>query len=580
VPRDLAADLRTPGTLYAALAGGVWRTVDAGGTWVAASTGLPSTDVRVLAADAQTPGRVLAGTAAGLARTANGGATWTPATGLPAGAVTAVAIDPSDPTIALAGVGTQGVWRSTDAGATWRTASTGTLAGAAVSSVLPTATVSLAGTDRGVFRSTDRGATWARVTAGLPEGVVATGLWQHPAVASTLVLAAGADGLYRSLDDGASWYRDDLGLDASPLELAGDARTLAAATPGDGVRLGTLRRDLTLTASAHPAPVTAGELVTLTFGVGNRGPSPSTGTRVAITVPAGFAVREATASQGTCTTEPLQCDLGTMAVGGIATATVIVRSTVAGAVPVTIAASADQPDRTPADDTRALDVQSTDTTPPRSLRVRGTTLQRPFQTGTDIQLGWSAVDSGTGVFRYDVRYRRATPAGRFEAATMWQTRTARTTALFSGEAGFTYCFAVRAVDGAGNESRYSTEKCTAIPLDDTALTRRGRWAREGSKTAFNGATVRSSTRGASLVIRNVRAKRISLLATTCKRCGTVEVRLGARLLKTVSLDAKTTRTRQVLPVLLATGLRSGTLTIRVTTQGRPVRIDGLGLSPR
>jgi hypothetical protein len=60
----------------------------------------------------------------------------------------------------------------------------------------------------------------------------------------------------------------------------------------------------------------------------------------------------------------------------------------------------------------------------------------------------------------------------------------------------------------------------------------------------------------------------------------VEVRLGSRLLKTVTLDAKTTRTRQILPVLLATGLRSGTLTIRVVTQGRPVRIDGLGLSPR
>jgi hypothetical protein len=394
------------------------------------------------------------------------------------------------------------------------------------------------------------------------------------------VLAAGRDGLYRSLDGGASWYRDDAGLDARPRELAGDARTLVAATVGDGVRVGTLRRDLALSASAQPAPVLAGELVTVTVGVGNRGPSPSTGTKVALTVAEGFLVRDASASQGTCTTTPLVCDLGTMPVGGIATVTVVARSTVAGAIPVGIAASADQPDANPADDTRTLDVQSTDTTPPRSLRVRGTTLQRPFQTGTDIQLGWSAVDSGTGVFRYDVRYRRASSGGVFAAPVLWQTRTARTNALFSGEAGFTYCFAVRAVDGAGNESRFSTEKCTAIPLDDKALARRGPWAREGSKTAFGGATSKSSRRGASLVLSGVRAKRISLLATVCRRCGSVEVRLGSRLLKTVTLDAKTTRTRQILPVLLATGLRSGTLTIRVVTQGRPVRIDGLGLSPR
>jgi hypothetical protein len=297
-------------------------------------------------------------------------------------------------------------------------------------------------------------------------------------------------------------------------------------------------------------------------------------------VPDGFAVRAATPSQGTCTIVPLACSLGTLAPGAVATITVVVRSTVAGTIPVTIAATADQADRTPADDTRVFDVASTDDTAPRSLRVKGTTLQRPFQTGTDIQLGWSAVDAGTGVSRYDVRYRKGSSDGRFQAFVLWQNRTARTNALFSGEAGATYCFSVRAVDAAGNVSRYSTEKCTAIPFDETALSRRGAWAREGSKTAFRGATLRSSRRGAALVRAKVRAKRISLLATVCRGCGTVEVRLGNRLLKTVSLAAPVTRTRQILPVLLATGIRAGTLTIRVTTDRKIVRIDGLGLSSR
>ena len=214
------------------------------------------------------------------------------------------------------------------------------------------------------------------------------------------------------------------------------------------------------------------------------------------------------------------------------------RSTVAGSIPVTIAATAEQADRTPADDTRVFDVASTDDTPPRSLRVKGTTLQRPFQTGTDIQLGWSAVDAGTGVSRYDVRYRRGTSAGRFEPFVIWQNRTARTNALFTGAAGSTYCFSVRAVDGAGNLSRYSTEKCTAIPFDDTALSRRGAWAREGSRTAL-------PRRDAALVAPGRRAR----AAPTCgpsasrswprsaRRCGSVDVLLGARLLKTVSLDA-------------------------------------------
>ena len=152
-------------------------------------------------------------------------------------------------------------------------------------------------------------------------------------------------------------------------------------------------------------------------------------------MPDGFAVRAATPSQGTCTIVPPACQLGTLAPGAVATITVVVRSTAAGSIPVTIAATAEQADRTPADDTRVFDVASTDDTAPRSLRVKGTTLQRPFQTGTDIQLGWSAVDSGTGVSRYDVRYRKGTSAGRFAAFVIWQNRTARTNALFLGEAG-------------------------------------------------------------------------------------------------------------------------------------------------
>src|SRR5690606_32493203 len=124
-----------------------------------------------------------------------------------------------------------------------------------------------------------------------------------------------------------------------------------------------------------------------------------------------------------CTTTPTACDVGTIPVGGVATVTAVVRSTVAGSVPVTITASAAQPDRTPGDDTRVLAVESVDTVAPRSLRIRGTTLQRPFQTGTDIQLGWGAVDTGTGVSRYDVRYRKGNSAGRFGAPVIWLERT-------------------------------------------------------------------------------------------------------------------------------------------------------------
>ena len=368
---------------------------------------------------------------------------WTTGSGVPSVPVLALAADPTGSPL-LAGTQGSGLYRSLDGGLTWTATGGAQLAGATVQAVHVSGGVALAAAGTALYRSADAGATWTRVGAGLPAGLTPSAFWQHPAVPSLLVLAAGADGLYRSADAGLTWHRDDVGLDAAPRDLAGDARTLVAATAGDGLRLGTLRRDFSLTATALPSPVLAGELVTVTIGVANAGPSPATGSAVTVAVPAGFAVRAATPSQGSCTIAPLACALGTLPSGGVATITVVVRSTVAGSIPVTIAATAEQADRTPADDTRVFDVASTDDTAPRSLRVKGTTLQRPFQTGTDIQLGWSAVDAGTGVSRYDVRYRKGTSAGRFEPFVTWQNRTARTNALFSGSAGATYCFSVRA----------------------------------------------------------------------------------------------------------------------------------------
>jgi hypothetical protein len=43
--------------------------------------------------------------------------------------------------------------------------------------------------------------------------------------------------------------------------------------------------------------------------------------------------------------------------------------------------------------------------------------------------------------------------------------------------GGDYCFAVRAVDNAGNTSPWTTPRCTARPLDDRALSVGAGWAR-------------------------------------------------------------------------------------------------------
>lgn len=114
-------------------------------------------------------------------------------------------------TTLYAGTWGQGVYRSTDHGATWLTATAGlTLpmyisGGLAVNPVTPTTLFAgdyfgaLSGV--GIYRSLDGGASW---TVSLRDTSVET-LLVHP-LSPTLVFAGTADrGLYRSADNGATW---------------------------------------------------------------------------------------------------------------------------------------------------------------------------------------------------------------------------------------------------------------------------------------------------------------------------------------------------------------------------------------
>ena len=208
--------------------------------------------MRALLADPQAQGRIFAGTASGVARSANGGGVWTTGSGVPSVPVLALAADPSGSPL-LAGTQGSGLYRSLDGGVTWTATGGAQLAGATVQAVHVGGGVALAAAGSALYRSTDAGATWTRVGAGLPAGLVgARGL----AAPGRPVAARAGRRRRRPLPlrrrAALTWHRDDIGLDAAPVDLAGDARTLVAATAGDGMRVGTLRRDLSLTATAQP----------------------------------------------------------------------------------------------------------------------------------------------------------------------------------------------------------------------------------------------------------------------------------------------------------------------------------------
>ena len=82
---------------------------------------------------------------------------------------------------------------------------------------------------------------------------------------------------------------------------------------------------------------------------------------------------------------------------------------------------------------------------------------------------------------------------------------------------------------------------------------------------------------ATLTLDGAQLDRLALLATTCPTCGKVGVYVNATLIGTVDLHAATAHNRQLI-ALPPFALRTGTVTLKVLTAGKLVRIDGLGVS--
>lgn len=116
----LVIDPLVTSTLYAATGGpfsaGIFKSIDAGGTWSASSTGLPSHRVTKLVIDPRTPSTLYAttrwdGASNGVSKSTDGGANWSSFnTGLPKSAVSnqypfvrALVIDASNPSLLYAG---------------------------------------------------------------------------------------------------------------------------------------------------------------------------------------------------------------------------------------------------------------------------------------------------------------------------------------------------------------------------------------------------------------------------------------------------------------------------------------------
>ncbi len=186
-------------------------------------------------------------TGGGVWKTTDAGASWEPVSDgfFRTGSVGAVAVAESDPNVVWAGMGEapirgnvshgDGVWRSTDAGRTWKHLGLDATRQIAALRVHPkdpdTAWVAAQGKlwgpseERGVYRTRDGGKTWTRVlfvdtATGASDlaldptnpRVLYAGMWQVVRRPWELVSGGPGSGLYRSDDGGDTWTRLTKGL--------------------------------------------------------------------------------------------------------------------------------------------------------------------------------------------------------------------------------------------------------------------------------------------------------------------------------------------------------------------------------
>ncbi len=206
------------------------------------------------------------GTPGGLWKSTNAGETWHNISDgfFDVGSVGAVAVSRSDPNVVYAGTGQatirgnvqlgRGVYKSTDAGATWKRIgleNMGQISHICIDPHNPDIVYVAAignpftfGKDRGVYRSRNGGATWKKVLylgektgigdlvmdATNPRILYATG-WTVQRKPWTIISGGGADGIYKTTDGGDTWTQLKKGLPAHVGKIG------IAVSPADPQRL-------------------------------------------------------------------------------------------------------------------------------------------------------------------------------------------------------------------------------------------------------------------------------------------------------------------------------------------------------
>lgn len=219
-----------------------------------------------------------------------------------------------------------------------------------------------------------------------------------------------------------------------------------------------------------------------------------------------------------------------------------------------------------------------DTTPPTAPKLSGAAFNRGFQTKRTFKVSWGdSVDAESGVASYSVTVRRAPFDGGFQPPVEFKTGVPPGSATFTGEPGSTYCFRATATDWDGNISA-GTEDCTALPLDNVSFRHRGGWAKKTGNGHYLETFSQTKRLGATLTLPGVQAKHLAMVVAKCPTCGALRVFFRGKLVGRINLRAESMKKLQLVDLSGSGNHQVGTVKVVVTSRGKLIRVDGLGVS--
>ena len=248
----VAIDPQLPATVYAGTMGdAVYKSPDGGQHWLPHNVGLKEhvSFVNQFVFHPALSEKIYAATTVGAFYSKDAGREWEERmNGMKeVHIVTAIAIDPKDPTVLYGGT-TGGMYRSEDGAVTWKKINNGLIPESELMASMALGVnaieidhgdpdVVYAGTTKGLYRTANKGESWERAGQGIADPFISS-IVLHPSDSSVLYVG-GPGGVWKSTDGGRTWQTKNEGLTTLNIRALAmepkDFRTLYAGTNGSGL---------------------------------------------------------------------------------------------------------------------------------------------------------------------------------------------------------------------------------------------------------------------------------------------------------------------------------------------------------